>query len=123
MTPAQAAAIARKAGVRKCNPGDRMVSPRGETFYVEPTVIIPRCAAYQFIVNGAPMAVMIFRGGIMPQLRYCDREGRVHSEDIAGGTFEQQMLVGIARMAELTKQFLGERHPLASQPSLNGAPA
>lgn len=119
MKPRDAARIAKQAGVMKCQPGDRFVSPRGEEFYVEPRVIMQGWHAYAFMLQDKPVGVLIFRRGTETRLRYCDLEGRVHTEAIRADSFEAQMMAAINRMSVLTKQFHGERNPLAKAVAAN----
>ncbi len=107
-----------RANLYRCEPGDVINSPKGEPMYTEPKIEVPGWEAHAFILRGAPVGVLVLRPGDN-QLRYCDREGIVHREPVHAVTHEALMMAGIKRMAELIGTFLGERHPLADQPSAN----
>ena len=110
-------------GIRKCQPGDKFTTPRGQIMYEEPRVALPGCEAWGLFLKGHSIGVLIVRQGNCT-LRYCDPAGIVHSEDMPDMMSpEEQAIAAMHRMARLAKQFLGERHPLAEAASANARPA
>ncbi len=124
MNSREAATLARRAGMMKCLPGDKFVSPLGQVYYQEPGIILPGAHAYAFMVGEQPVGVVIWRQGQQAQLRYCDLEGRMHHQYIAGDSFELQLVAVIQRMSELKRQYMAaSRHPLARRAVANRVPA
>lgn len=110
--------IARSASLRPLAPGDVVTTPRGAEMHREPSFVIPGPRNAAFMLNGAPVGVVAFLYGGC-RLRYCDREGRMHEERIDGHNVDDLMHAAMQRMAILTREFLGERHPLADRASAN----
>ena len=111
-----------RAGLRRCDPGDQIVSPLGEVLYIEPRFLVPDTAAYAYTLSGRTIGVLVLRRGDLSTLIYCDSEGRKHEEKIMADTFEQHMEMGANRMSVLIGSFLGERHPLADRAVANKRP-
>lgn len=120
MNKRQAIEIARQSGLRRMVPGDVIMSPYGKQMYIEPRFIVPGWDAFAFTYKDMPIGVLIIRAGQPTKLRYCDWEGAVQDETIAGDSRNEQMRTAMQRMTVLIKQFLGERHPMALAA---GAPA
>jgi hypothetical protein len=97
----------------ECQPGDKIMSPRGETLYQHPRIIMGGIKGFAFMVNGSAVGVMVFRQGEPTVLRYCDPAGVVHVETMKPGSLEAQATEAMLRMAELIRTYLGERHPHA----------
>lgn len=115
---AQADAIATTGSLMVLQPGDVVNTPRGEELHREPTLVIPGPRNAAFMLGGAPVGVIVFRYG-EARIRYCDREGVIHEETIAGHDVDALMFAGMQRMAIVIREFLGERHPLADRASAN----
>jgi hypothetical protein len=98
------------------------MSPLGEPIYTEPKFLMPGCMAYAYLLNGAPVGVLVLREGELSTLIYCDGEGRKHEDKIMGDTLEQHMDLAGHRMSKLIASFLGERHPLADRKAANERP-
>lgn len=114
--------LAARFGVTEMHHGDRVVSPRGEEIYKQP-LIMPGQQSFAFTLDGSPVGVVIVRRGDGGFLRYCDREGRVHQEQIMADTTDQTMAMAVNRMAVVVGAMMGERHPLAEATSANRTPA
>lgn len=102
--------------------GDRVLSPRGEVMHYESSIVVPGRKNIAVVVGGRPLGVLMFRYDGLRVL-YCDREGRVHHEDIQGTDVHALMYAGMQRMAVVIREFLGDRHPLADMASANKAAA
>ncbi len=99
-------------------PGDVLNSPRGEPVYRQPKLVVPGHEAFIFTLKGRAIGVIVFS----PQgsdLRYFDREGIIHTEQMGVDGADAVMERAIQRMCELISKFLGERHPLAEAASAN----
>jgi hypothetical protein len=107
----------------ECRPGDKFLTPRGETMYQHPRILLGTIKAFAFVVNGAAVGVLVFRQGEETALRYCDPAGVLHVERMKPGSMEAQATEGMLRMAELIKAYLGERHPHAVAASSAAAAA
>lgn len=114
--------IVASARLVELHAGDRVLSPRGEVMHHEPRILAPGRKNIAVVVDGRPLGVMLFRYDGL-RLLYCDREGRVHGEDVAGTDVHALMYAGMQRMAVVIREFLGERHPLANMASANKAAA
>lgn len=123
MDKATAKRLARRFSMMALEPGDVIKGPAGHELYRHPRIVGWGQEAIGFMFDGAPVGVVIYRADSSGELRYCDREGRPHSEDIERGTFDQIRLAAMVRMGDLIKTFLGERHPLAERVSANRVPA
>jgi hypothetical protein len=104
-------------------PGDRIVSPRGEEMYAEPRFIVPGQAAWAFVLNGRAVGVLVLRTGAAAKLRCCDGEGRVHDETLMAPSEDVAIGMAVQRMALVTAHFLGERHPLTRAATANATAA
>lgn len=94
-------------------PGQKFAGPTGNVFYEEPKVIIPGTGAFVMRVQGRPVAVVYHRMGLRVTLRYCDPQGNVINEEMAGDSFKFQMKAAVERMCKVILKYMGERHPAA----------
>lgn len=111
-----------RVNLRRCQPGDQILSPRGEPLYTEPRFLVPGNTAFAYLLNGYPVGVLVLREGELGALIYCDDEGLKHEDKIMADSFEQTMELAANRMSVLIARFLGERHPLADTMAANKRP-
>lgn len=123
MNHRQARAFSRRFSVMAMQPGDIINGPTGTEVYRHPRLVGWGQDAIAYMFDGWAIGVLIIRADSSGEIRYCDREGRPHVEDIERGHPRQLMTAGMVRMAEVVKAFLGEHHPLADAASANTVPA
>lgn len=122
MNLAQAQKIAKRVAVRPLKLNDRIMTPRGETLYHR-RLELPGMPAFVFLDSGRAMGVTVIKPGSVSELRYCDREGRIHVDTFSAATVEHGLKQAMESMAKVAAQMLGERHPLAEAASANRRPA
>lgn len=123
MNKREAEQVARGAKLYEFQPNDCVMGPRGHVMYQEPGLVMPGWHAFGFMLQGKPVGVLIVRPGQPVTLRYFDREGQIRDEKFPADSPEAGMVGAIARMSDLIKNYLGQRHPLADLAAANARPA